>query len=587
MFSAQVGSASFTPKFAVMLLFAAVGVVPLARLAKERSALRWPARAAVAFLAVALVSALVSHSPNIGIFGLYLWGTGWLFWLGVAGAFAIGASLGPADRKWVFGGLLAGVLTNALVAFVQTLGHIQTGVLALFAGRQADGLMGNPIHLEALLLGALALILGRTCRAPRRWGVVVLFLAVTLEFTFERLAVVVLVLLVLYALYSYGVRRGGTYGLLIAAGYVIGLVSRGSGLSSRVASGTAETTFGVRLRVWWASAHYIVHHPLLGSGPGQLRNAMDSTATLSFFQNVLAGKILVDAHDIFVEVGVTTGLLGLACFLVWLFRAASLAERCDFLGFAAALIAVGLVEPMNIAVLPLALLSLGVATGVRMHRGERTDVGVGHGDPAHEGPAGASPMALRVTASPGFIVTLVAVAAALFIGVTMVIGDAYMLRGLNYSSSAPFNLAATKEANTFLPYWPDSALEVAEVEALKSATSSSNRSGSLRQSRDWMVVAVNRDSGNPRLWTLLAGADAELGADRLALSEYHRALVCDRWYTDAYQGLAQFAGARGDWKAAVGWYRLAVLTSVKDQSDVVTLRKLLRGAEEKARVGTR
>jgi hypothetical protein len=63
--------------------------------------------------------------------------------------------------------------------------------------------------------------------------------------------------------------------------------------------------------------------------------------------------------------------------------------------------------------------------------------------------------------------------------------------------------------------------------------------------------------------------------------------VCDRWYTDAYQGLAQFAGERGDWKAAVGWYRLAVLTSVKDQSDVVTLRKLLRGAEEKARVGTR
>ena len=36
---------------------------------------------------------LVSTSPNIGFFGLYLWGTGWLLWLGTVAAFAIGASL--------------------------------------------------------------------------------------------------------------------------------------------------------------------------------------------------------------------------------------------------------------------------------------------------------------------------------------------------------------------------------------------------------------------------------------------------------------------------------------------------------------
>jgi len=81
---------TFTPKFAVLLLFAAVGIVPLARLVTSRSQLRWPARAAVAFLVVALVSALVSPSPYLGFFGLYLWGTGWFFWLGAAGAFAIG-----------------------------------------------------------------------------------------------------------------------------------------------------------------------------------------------------------------------------------------------------------------------------------------------------------------------------------------------------------------------------------------------------------------------------------------------------------------------------------------------------------------
>ena len=180
------------------------------------------------------------------------------------------------------------------------------------------------------MLGGVALVLGRACRSPLRWGAVVLVLAVGLEFTFERFAVVVLVLLVLYALYTYGVRRGGMFALLVAVGYGIAYLGGGSDLGSRVTSGTSETTFGLRLRVWLQGAHYVLHHPLLGAGPGQLRTAMDSTATLSFYQHVLAGRILTDGHDIFVEVAVTTGLLGLGCFLVWLFGSSSMAARCSF-----------------------------------------------------------------------------------------------------------------------------------------------------------------------------------------------------------------------------------------------------------------
>ena len=214
-FSPKVNSVTFTPKFAVLLLFAAVGIVPLARLVVADSPLRWPARAAVAFLAVALVSALVSPSPNIGFFGLYLWGTGWLFWLGAAGAFAIGASLGPKERRWLLAGLLVGALGNALIAIFQIVKDLPTPGLSLFNGSQADGLLGNPIHLEALLLGALALVLGRACRSPLRWGAPVLLLAVGLEFTFERFALIVLALLVLYALYTYGLRRGAMFTLLV------------------------------------------------------------------------------------------------------------------------------------------------------------------------------------------------------------------------------------------------------------------------------------------------------------------------------------------------------------------------------------
>ncbi len=266
-FSPKVNSSTFTPKFAVLLLFAAVGLVPLARLVRSPTALRWPARAACAFLAVALVSALASPSPVLGIFGLYLWGTGWLFWLGAAGAFAIGASLGATDRQWLFAGLLVGVVGNALVAVIQHVANSSVAGLSLFDGVQADGLLGNPIHLEALMLGALALVLGRACRAPMRWGAAVVILAVGLEFTFERFALAVLALLIAYALYSYGLRRGGMFALLVGAGYGIAYAGGGSGLGSRVTGGTGETTFGLRLRVWQHGAHYVLHHPFLGATP--------------------------------------------------------------------------------------------------------------------------------------------------------------------------------------------------------------------------------------------------------------------------------------------------------------------------------
>ena len=80
-------------------------------------------------------------------------------------------------------------------------------------------------------------MLGRACRSPIRWGAVLLLFGVGLEFTFERLALVILVLLVLYALYSYGARRGATFALLVGAGYGIAYLGGGSGLASRVTSG--------------------------------------------------------------------------------------------------------------------------------------------------------------------------------------------------------------------------------------------------------------------------------------------------------------------------------------------------------------
>jgi hypothetical protein len=580
-FSPQVNSDTFTPKFAILLLFAAVGLVPLARLVRDDTPLRWPARAAVAFLVVALVSALVSPAPNIGFFGLYLWGTGWLFWLGAAGAFAIGASLGPIDRQWVLGGFLVGAVGNALVAVFQIVTH-PSGAMVLFDGTQADGVLGNPIHLEALLLGALALILGRTCRNPRRWGAVVLLLVVGIEFTFERLALVILALLVVYAFRSYGLRRGGIFTMLIGAGYAVAYLSGGSGLGSRVVSGTGETTFGTRLRIWQEGAHYMVQHPLLGAGPGQLRTALDSIASLSFVQHVLAGRILTDGHDIFVEVGVTTGVLGLAMFVVWMFGACATAARCGFLGFAVAMFAVELVEPLNIAILPLAFLGLGVATSV--HREQLRTVEATALPLSGLLAPDDSRLSKRQVARTGQIVMAVSLCVAFFLAVTMVVGDVDMFRGTNSTAGRPYNLAAANDANRLLPYWPDSALEIAQVEAFNSTVSPARAKADLLDSLHWTSAALSRDRTDPHILDLLGGAESQLKMYASAKADFLTALSHCKWYPQAFQGLGLIAEAQHDWPMAVHWYSLALkAVEVRDPLGAAQLRGLLHRAERHTR----
>jgi tetratricopeptide (TPR) repeat protein len=580
-FSPKLGSVTFVPKAAILLLFAAAGVVPLVRMVRSSTPLRWPARACVAFLAVALVSALASPSPNLGFFGLYLWGTGWLFWLGAAGAFAIGASFGAEDRRLLFGGLLVGAVANALWAVFQIIVNSPTPGLALYPSLQADGFLGNPIYLEALLLGALALILGRACRAPLRWGAVVVLLAVGLEFSFERVAPVVIVLLVLYAAYSYGIRRAGVFALLAGTGYGIAYAGGGSLLGSRVAAVSGQTTFGVRIRMWIQGARYVVHHPLLGAGPGQLRSAMDSSATLGFYQHVLAGRVLTDAHDIFVEVAVTTGLLGLALFAVWVLGAARLGARGGFLGFAAAAIAVELVEPIDVAILPLALLALGAATAQRL----KPAVSTGAEAPPEAQVAPAEvPATRRVSPSLSVITTSVAVMAALFLGVTMVAGDAYMFRGTNSGSGRPFNLGAAGEANRLLPYWPDPALELAQNNAYYSLNDSKGVNY-LAAARNWTAVAANRDVRSPYDWTLLGDADLAVNSYGRARTDYLRALSCDRWFTQALQGLGQVDAAHHDWGGAIDYYKRALVTVPYTAKLKQPLQLLLARAEKASRSG--
>jgi hypothetical protein len=167
----------------------------------------------------------------------------------------------------------------------------------------------------------------------------------------------------------------------------------------------------------------------------------------------------------------------------------------------------------------------------------------------------------------------------------MVAGDAYMFHGTNSGPGRPFNLAAAKDANRLLPYWPDPALELAQIKAFDSLTSVSAAPVDLAAARQWTAVAVSRDSRNPTLWTLLAGADVEVKEHGLAHTDYYRALSCDKWYAQALQGLGQLAGMDHDWGQAVHFYRLALTVAVHDPNMSASLRALLSNAQAHARAG--
>jgi len=123
------------------------------------------------------------------------------------------------------------------------------------------------------------------------------------------------------------------------------------------------------------------------------------------------------------------------------------------------------------------------------------------------------------------------------------------------------------------------ALELAQIKAFDSLNSVSAAPADLAVARQWTAVAVSRDPKNPALWTLLAGAEVDIKAYGLARTDYDRALSCDKWYTQALQGLAQLAETDHDWSRAIHFYRLALTTAVNDAVMSASLRASLSAAE--------
>jgi O-antigen ligase len=606
---------TFTPKFLVLLVVGAGGVVPLFRLAQSGRA-SLAAKGAIAFLVIALVSVFLSPAWNLGFFGLYTWGTGWFLWLGCAGAFALGARLRRGDLDLVLGGIVLGALVNAGVAIYQMVKN-PSGALALYDGNKSSGLLGNPIHLEGLLLGAIALLLGKSLLPAKgwrpavvAWWAIVAVLTVGLQFTLERLALPILAVILVAALVVHRLRALPFAGVVLAA-FGGAYLWKGAGLAQQVTAGTSDTTYRTRVRIWVLALKSLVHHPLVGIGPGQLISAVAPKVSEAFQIQLKPGLLPSDSHDFIIEVLATTGVLGFACFAVWMLSAFSKA-RGPFLACALAMLAVELVEPLNIGVTPVAFLAFGAATVLgdgpggfaglaywwRHLRDPRPAVGPPPGlvadsevAPGSEGalasgdapgseaslasggaakPGTARPLAAdelpRGRVQPGAaIITAALVVAALFLGGTMVVGDQDMLKSQN-TVTPSVKLADALDANRLLPYWPQSASSVASAYDWAFTIEHTP----VLKALPWAFKAARRDPADPLLRADIGAVYETLQEYPQAIAEYQDALKLDPWTLRAFVGLGTVEADEGHWTEALHWLLLGKAVSVPPSSELLT-----------------
>jgi len=618
---------TFTPKFLVLLVVGAGGVVPLFRLAQSSRA-SLAAKAAIAFLVIALVSVFLSPAWNLGFFGLYTWGTGWFLWLGCAGAFALGARLRRGDLDLVLGGIVLGALVNAGVAIYQMVKN-PSGALALYDGVKSSGLLGNPIHLEGLLLGAIALLVSKSLLPAKgwrpavvAWWVIVAVLTVGLQFTLERLALPILAVILVAALVVHRLRALPFAGVVLAA-FGGAYLWKGAGLAQQVTAGTSDTTYRTRVRIWVLALKSLVHHPFVGIGPGQVISAVAPKVSEAFQIQLKPGLLPSDSHDFIIEVLATTGVLGFACFAVWMLSAFSKA-RGPFLACALAMLAVELVEPLNIGVTPVAFLAFGAATALGdgpggfaglaywwRHRSNPRPAGVPplglvagsevapgsegalviEGAPGSESalasggapgsedslatggavkPGTARPLAAdelpRGRVQPGAaIITAALVVAALFLGGTMVVGDQDMFKSQN-TVSPSVKLADALDANRLLPYWPQSASSVATAYDWAFTIEHTSVSKAL----PWTVKAARRDPADPLLRADIGDVYETLQEYPQAIAEYQDSLKLDPWTLRAFVGLGTVEADEGRWTEALHWLLLAKAVSVPPSSELLT-----------------
>ena len=304
----------------------------------------------------------------------------------------------------------------------------------------------------------------------------------------------------------------------------------------------------------------------------------------SFAARLGPSTLPADSHNFLIEVLATTGVLGFVAFVAWLGGAAAKSSG-PFLACAIAMLAVELIEPLNVGVTPVALLALGVATvsvtgqrkglaALREWRyraapaaadGHQPDTGLA----ATSGDATAGTTHASRRLRPASVVTGLLIVMSLFVGITMVLGDHDLYTNYREIAPAP-RLAAAKDGNSLSPYWAESAVAVGDSYFWASNFSKSD-TAPLKEARLWYATAAERFPYDPTSRAELGTLDLQLGNRAAAQKQYEYALVVDPWSFDALEGMGTVARDDGDWRTSLYWYdrALRVAPAANDLANLI------------------
>ncbi|MEY2565578.1 MAG: O-antigen ligase [Actinomycetota bacterium] len=494
-----------------MLLGVAVGLPLLVGLVRSGDR---PAMWAAAFGLWATGSTVASGSA-ISLTGTFFTVTGLIVTIGAVAFYAIGRAV-PADGIGPLGiAFLVGGAANAFVAVLQGIVGLEVYDIWFYDGR-ATGLLGNPVFLGALCAAAMAFV-PRVLAARLDAGVALAFLlAAGTQVSGTRSALVVLVVVVAWGAVRLGTRRGL---LLVAA--VVGGIAFGSvvHVQGSTAVNRIQSPEGIANRVenWREAGLAVMERPVVGWGPGRFRAAATPHRTPKL---ALIGpdRLYDDAHNVFVEYAVTTGLVGLALLVGWWVTSVRLGWRTthpELLVAAGALLVYHLVEPQHITLTPLMLLLVGAAAPRR------------------------APAAARATRwAQGALA-----AAALVVAGVLIVGD-FTYR----SADTDFDLARTRRAATLLWPWARPLSTQARIHLFLARTQKDP--SEIPPALDAARRARRREPDDPDRTIAVAAILDQLGRHDESARTYVDALRLNPWSEQALTGRADALDALGRHEAA-------------------------------------
>ena len=526
----QVYAMHWTPKAALGLVLIGPGLVALLGGVRVRDR---ASIAAVAFLAIAALATIISPTPLTSLVGLFNHGTGLLFVAAVVGMWALGRRLSAMVAARLELVLIGAATINAVVMWIQNSRAFDGDVFTLVDGRP-PGLLGNPVHAAALLLGAFALVLerwraatrvvpatgDRRARAAAAIGLGALF-ASALELSGGRIGLGLLMIVAVVGGVRLGWRQGAV--LLVSVGLALGgaslAVDDGSGAAARVAA-SGNSALAGRIDRWRMAEPAVRARPLLGIGPGLYRRGTSRFATPASARAFGADSVNIDAHNVVVEYAVTTGILGVIALLGWLFLAAR-GARGGLVWFATVGAFSLLLQPQFIGLTPVLALALGAAK--------------------------------RDAAVPPPPWSKLAVSGAIALAVIGAVFGALLLHADGLQRSAAFNDRPVDGRNAVraLPIWPAPDLTLARQYA-RLATVDHQR-GAWQHAIVAYRAAKRRDPSDPDVLNRLGEVEFAHGSLERARAAYEAARFWNPQSVDARLGLARIEARAGNQHASDRW----------------------------------